>query len=345
MKKHLIVTPTGDMPKDEWIAFRRRGIGASEVGTIMGLNPYKSSLELFHEKISLYPKISIENINMFMGHYQESHIAELWQYWEGSQESVIENYRTGKIIRKCRRSNGYVQNPKYPWLFVSLDRIINKTWQQSDGGKWVMKDDEGALEIKTISGYESNKWESGIPTSHLMQVVTQMLVCEFTFGEIAVLKDGRYLDVYPFEFNQTIADAVIEHTSRFWQRVEKARVVVTQRYEAVKNYNMRLADEKLQELNILEPPPDGSEAYERFMKDKYKKSMAEVGLIPGTEVDRQIALKYLELNEQIKKLEEQKRMYSTQLMARLRDGNKLDFGKNGYVSWRGEPRKFIVKVK
>ena len=48
---NLIYTSTVNMAPDDWLMFRNRGIGASEVGYIMGLSPYKSNVELFYEKI------------------------------------------------------------------------------------------------------------------------------------------------------------------------------------------------------------------------------------------------------------------------------------------------------
>lgn len=335
MNKDLIFTSTKDWDKDKWLRFRKDGIGASEVGTVLGLNPYKSACELWHEKLDPEPKYSIESINQFMGHYDEEKVADLWQYWDGSPESVVSNYRAGRIVRKCRRVNGYIQNPKYPWLFVSLDRIINKLAT----GK------EGALEIKTINSHEADKWEAGIPMSHVVQLADQMLVCEFDFGELAVLKDGRDFQVYPFEVRETIATVIVERTKDFWGTVQEGRMIATQKYHAVREHNMRAANEYQAKLDMLEPEPDGSEAYERFMKEKFKKSMAEVGVIAGTDDQLQLAKTYKELHEKMKAMEEEQRKVSNELKRAIADKNKLDFGKAGFVSWAGDPRRFSVKLK
>lgn len=335
MKSHLIVTPTANMDKMEWLRFRKRGIGASEVGTVMGLNTYKSALELFYEKLKPMPEMTIENIHQFMGHYSEDYIADLWQYWEGSQESVIANYRAGKVVRRCRKSNAYVNNSKYPWLFVSLDRIINK----GELGK------EGALEIKKISGYEAKKWIANIPTYYLFQLQDQILVCEFDYGELAVLQDGTYFDVYQFERNEVITSAIIERTKDFWYRIEKARMIETQRYHALQNFNMKLAEELLHELHLIEPEPDGTEACERYLKERYRTSMAEVGLITGTEEDYGFAERYKAASDKINELEAERRLCANHLKMRIREGRKIDFGKRGYVQWTGEPRRLLVKTK
>ncbi|MDU4479989.1 YqaJ viral recombinase family protein, partial [Clostridium sp.] len=45
-----ILTNTKDMTNEEWLEWRKKGIGGSDVATICGLNKYKSALELWMEK-------------------------------------------------------------------------------------------------------------------------------------------------------------------------------------------------------------------------------------------------------------------------------------------------------
>src|SRR5699024_10970679 len=159
MKSHIILTSTKDMSHQDWLGFRKRGLGASETGKVMGLSEYSSSIEVFNEKTAQGLDYQVENIAMFMGKYDEDKVADLWTYWEGTEESLIRNYSLGKRVRKMRRINAYAQNPKYPWLFVSLDRIINKG--SSPNGE------EAALELKTINGWNADKWIAGIPPEYL----------------------------------------------------------------------------------------------------------------------------------------------------------------------------------
>ena len=335
MKKKILLSTTQGMSKDVWLKFRTRGIGASEVGTILGLNQYKASIELFYEKVMPGGEDNFENMARFMGHYDEDKVADLWQYWDKTEESIVTNYRAGRVIRKCQRVNAYAQNPDYPWLFVSLDRKINK-------GE---RGEEGALEIKTINGYEADKWETGIPPAYIVQVMTQLLVCEFTFGELAVMRDGRKFEVYPFEFNQAIAQQIIERTKEFWDKVVEGRKIMTQKFEAVSNHNMRLVQSLQHELEALEPAPDGSEAYAKFLKEKFKRSLAEEGLVKGDDVHLAHAVFHKEIKGKIKLLEADALLYENLLKRKIGDKNKLDFGANGYVSWQGNPRRFSNKVK
>lgn len=54
MRKYLdanIIENTKDMPKDEWLMKRKCGIGGSDASSILGLNPYRSSMAVYIEKI------------------------------------------------------------------------------------------------------------------------------------------------------------------------------------------------------------------------------------------------------------------------------------------------------
>ena len=324
------------MSNDQWLAYRTSGLGASEISTILGLNPYKSSIELFYDKIGINPRYNYENIAMFMGKFHEHSVGVLWQYWEGSEESVIANYSAGKIIRKCQRVNAYVRNPKFPHIFVSLDRKINK-----HGNKG-----EGALEIKTISGYESRKWESGIPPSHIIQLQTQIMVCEFDYGELAVQTDGRAFSVFPFVTMPEVQETIANKVANFWEAVLSARKLVNAKVEAERNFNLKLAGELQAEIEVFEPAPDGSEAYKNYLKEKYKNPTTSEKL--GGIQELEVARKAKKVKEQIKDLKKEQTLSENILKKALGDVQALDFGTNGRVSWKSDingTRRFINNVK
>lgn len=335
MNKKLTLIPTSGMTREDWLAYRFTGIGASEVGTVLGLDDYKSSLELYYEKIGDVNRPSIENMAMFIGKEQEDFIAKLWTYWDGSEETTIENWRRNTPVRKCQRVRAYVRNPDFPWLFVSLDRKINKTKFH----------DEGSLELKTIGGFEMNKWEFDIPPKYVAQVTTQMLVCMFKFGELALFQDGRRFSVLPFEINQNICDQIIRITGDFWNRVAKAKEFVAQKYIGVAQYNQRLVDDCNAEIDKLAPEPDGSLAYAEFMKEKYLNP--KFNERQGTEEELTWARQALTTKAQVDGLLRDAQLYENRLKDAMKDHEILDFGPAGRVYWMDskQGRRFSNKVK
>jgi predicted phage-related endonuclease len=338
MKSHLILTPTANMSEAEWHSFRfMNGLGASDIGCVLGLTAsWKSPIELWYQKLDPALCRQEENIFMFFGTEQEEWICDKYQYWEGTTKSMMDNFRAGKIIRKVQRVNAYVQNPQFPWLFVSLDRKINK---DANG-------EEGLLEAKWISGWVANKFVGGIPPSHMAQVQTQLLVTEITHGDLATVVDGHSYDVYGFKPDNEIADIIVDRTKDFWDRVLAGRIIVTQIHEATINYNGKLKQKLEADLAALEPALIGGEAEETFLKDKYKKSLDKsIGVVKGTDEDLKVARGLKDIKEQIKELTEQASLKENILKRKIGEGVALDFGKQGKVSWQGNPRRFSNQIK
>lgn len=324
------------MSQDDWLAYRYTGIGASEVGTILGLDPYKSSIELYYDKIGQNNRFNFENLAMFLGKEQEDFIATMWQHWEDTTDSMIRNYRAGKIIRKCQRVNAYVRNPEYPWLFVSLDRKINK-----HAGRG-----EGSLEIKTMNSYESEKWEAGIPPRYVVQLQTQMLVCRFLYGEMAIMVDNRRFDVFPFDKNDSICEGIIARTKDFWDKVQDGITLENKRFEAERNFNFKTVMECQKEIDARAPAPDGSLAYAQFLSSRFKQPNYLERFGSSIELDH--AKQQLALADEIKLLENKKLFFENQLKSAMGDYQVLNFGSDGKVYWTKTAaghRTFRNKIK
>lgn len=338
MKSKLTLIPTTGMSRDEWLSYRHTGLGASEVGTVLGLDDYTSSLELYYYKIGEVPKFDTESMASFMGREQEDLIARLWQYWEGTEDSMIRNFRAGRVVRKCARVNAYVRNPAFPWLYVSLDRKINKYDERG----------EGTLELKTINGWEADKWESGLPPKYVTQVQTQIGVCEFGWGEMALLQDGRRMNVLPLDVSDTIFNHVVVTTKRFWDKVEEGRKLVNEKYKCLVEFNHRRVEELTAEIDKLAPEPDGTLAYANYLKERFNKpSNLER---EGTEEEFSAAIYQRDAADRLKEIQEQKLLHENVLKAAM--GNSvqiLNFGPvRGKVYWSNYAngnRVFRNKIK
>ena len=57
--KRLISTV--GLSREEWLGWRRMGIGGSDVSVIAGVNPYRSIYELWEDKMGLRNPEEIEN--------------------------------------------------------------------------------------------------------------------------------------------------------------------------------------------------------------------------------------------------------------------------------------------
>ncbi len=350
MKKEIIRHSTLEMSKEQWLAFRANGIGGSEMGVVLGLSPYQSSTELFFKKVFGGSEFE-ENEAMHWGSALEDLIADRWQYWETDAPTMIQNYKAQRIIRKCRRVNAYLINPKWPHIFCSLDRefrhAVFEGTVRYDQPEVELKKvlEDAVLEIKNISGYTSKQWESGIPPSYVVQLQTYLLVTETNYGEIALLRDGRYMEVIPFERSETICNQIIKKSTDFWQRVLAARDIV--RDTGALDYNdlQFKGDEYRKRFTELEPEPDGSVSYEDFLSRRFK---AEPLTVAGLDDQLTDAYGYIAAGLQIKEVEEKQREYSNRMKQYMQNAEVMDFGLRGKVTWKENAkgsRVFNVKIK
>lgn len=314
----LIRVSTVDMPKSEWLKFRDNGIGASEIATVMGLNQYKSAHQLFYEKVEGAPEQE-DSIAMFMGRYNEDSIADLWQYWESDQLTMMKNYSEKRIVRKCRKINAYLINPEFPHLFASLDRVINKNGT----------DKEQALELKTISAFSSDQWIAGIPPQYIVQLQQQLLVSGLEEGELCILKDGRYMEVYSFSRNEEIIKNIIEQSTLFWNNVLEARKLLKQDLP----------------FEHLEPEIDNIEAYKDYLNEKFTATAQKA---EATDEIFYTGLEYMKCNEDEKALKTEKTRLTNIIKAHMGNASLIDFGAAGKITWNENAagnRTMLIKLK
>jgi predicted phage-related endonuclease len=330
MKSGLIVT-RHEAGSPEWEKYRTGYLNSSEAASILGLSQYKCSLEVFHEKTGGKDRWKEDNEAMFHGRHQEAYIAKCWQHYDpGDPGAYILNYENEKIIRKCRSLNGSVVNPDYPWLSGSVDRLINKGSVHPLTGEIFAN--EAVLEIKTISGYEARKWDIEFPPAYLIQLHLYMIILEVEYGEIAVLRDGRYLSVYPIDKRQDLCDRILDETYKFWyEKVVPAKHIRKEMEQTSAIHELQRLEAQLQ---LLEPPPDTSEAYREYLS---KRELEEDVELKG-EAEHLIAAQCLKEVQAMKKLiEEKENLYKSTLMKALidtgcdtmtLDGGKISYRKN-----------------
>ena len=245
----------------EWHKARKDYITASEIGACMGLNPYMCAAELFHRKLGLMPDgDGLENQYTYWGHQLEQVIASAWECHNGENDS----YLLGVKHRKAKDVGGFYTCKELPFLAATPDKMADKsgfkTYIDDDGN---MQNEpltqDFPLELKTISKYAKDTWESGIPVYYLCQVHAQMLVTNTDYCELVLLVDGRQLEIYPIHRSEELVDMIIAKCTEFWNKLQEAK-------ELLKD---GVTDEVMKEISKLEPPAEGTESYADFLKKKF----------------------------------------------------------------------------
>ena len=327
--------PTANLPYDEWVALRKtlvyKGmVGGSDASTLLGLNPWTSKITRWNQSVGTANIKNIDNEVMFHGRLLEDYVADLWQYWTGDPIEMIDNYQSKNKLRKSIRRNSIFINEKYPFLFANIDRQITSHDEMS--GK-------GVLEIKTISGYNADKWEGGIPPYYIAQIQLYMLVLEYEYGQFAFLKDGRHMDVFTVEANQNIQETILIEGEKFYNSVQEARGLIDTDFRVLND------NEAYRLVSHLEPNVEDEYKVDldQFLSFKHKAMLDRVKIDSDEELT-ELTQQYIKFREEEKVAKSGKQLAMQQIKQILlhRGAQEVDFGDSGKIVWG---KTFNVRYK
>ena len=46
-----VLTPTAGLTHEEWLEFRRNGIGGSDAACVLGISPFRTGVDLYYDKL------------------------------------------------------------------------------------------------------------------------------------------------------------------------------------------------------------------------------------------------------------------------------------------------------
>lgn len=322
--------PTNNLSETEWQELRsklvREGmVGGSDASTILGINKYKSAINLYYQAMAEASLPNRMNGAMLHGKQLEKYVADCWQYFDGTEEGWVENTLRDNKIKRYSKVNAILINDKYPFLFANVDAKIKL--HPVYGKK------PGILEVKTISGYSADSYEGGIPPGYLFQLQHYLLVTGYKWGEIVYLKDGRELGCLTFEADKELQDRIIEAAYEYYQRVRNSRELIA---------FSSSEEEKQKILNAFEPPADSTMAFNHFISEKHKARENEV-VMHGTADHEELANEYVIANEEVTSAEENKRLLQNKLKQIMEhEGASVMLLPNGgKITWR---KQFNVKL-
>lgn len=183
-----VLAKTLEMPRDEWLELRRKGIGGSDAAAIVGLDRWRSAFDVYADKVGLKQE-EPDNEAMRQGRDLEGYVA--------SRFAEV----TGK---KVRRRNAILQHPEYPHIIANIDR-------------WVVGENAG-LECKTTSVLNRAKFSQGeFPPSYYVQCMHYMAVTGAERWYLAVLVLNKAFHVFTIERDEAEIAALVQAEKHFWE--------------------------------------------------------------------------------------------------------------------------------
>lgn len=162
--------------KEDWLKGRAKGNGASDIGSILEVNPWKSKVELWEEKVGRRQPKDLSNVESVQRGIREEPIIRA-AFIADHPEFIVEHYPFDILKLKT-----------HPYIQASLDGELlymggNANLERQYG---IVPGMRGVLEIKTGS-YSTqrylNEWTTpAVPRHYFPQVCQQLLVTGWDFA-------------------------------------------------------------------------------------------------------------------------------------------------------------------
>ena len=196
--------------REEWLADRKRGIGASESAAICGVSRWSDPVKLWEEKCGLREAKDLSGVDYVQdGVRAEGPLGDLFA-------AVHPEYRLEK------RPFDMLYQSERPWLYATLDGELTD----------VSTGEHGILEIKKhviLGRNDMREWDGRIPSHYYTQICHQFLATGFDFAwlyALLVLWNGKSeLREYYFlpKDCQGDMDTILETEEEFWGCVQNKR--------------------------------------------------------------------------------------------------------------------------
>ena len=193
--------------REDWLATRSIGIGASEAAAAVGQSPWQTPIELWQLKSGIIaPKDLSGNDAVEQGNRMEPVLRDF--YMATHREYTLDYHPFDIIFQE-----------ELPWLFATLDGELT-----DENGRC------GILEIKTATPNGKagwGKWSEGkLPQNYYIQTLHQMLATGYEFVRLFAALYSMNGDITLREYEIERADSeedmawLLDQEKAFWAKVK-----------------------------------------------------------------------------------------------------------------------------
>lgn len=202
----LILVDTENLPRDEWLEWRRKGIGGSDAATIIGVSPFSTARDLYYDKLNIVSAVDEENnwVQKEIGHLLEDLVAKIF-----SKKTEYPVYQVKKMF----------YHPLYPYMLADVDYFV-----RLPDGKTAI------LEIKTTNYNATGNWwldgKEAVPVNYEIQGRHYMAVTNIDKVYYCCLYGNTEDEVIirSIDRDEAYEDLIITLEGDFWQNNVLAKV-------------------------------------------------------------------------------------------------------------------------
>ena len=237
----------------EWLNYRRSGIGGSDAGAIAGLNPYKSSISVYLDKTG-----QIEPVEQTDA-----------MYWGTVLEKVVADEFTTRTNLIVRKNNTILRSEEYPFMIANIDRVVAGVQE--------------GLECKTTNVFNKDLWKNGsIPDVYMAQVQHYMAVTGYQAWWVAVLIGGNDFRYKRVERDDEFINLLVQLEQNFWCNHVEPQIMPEVDGSSASNEIINKMFPETTKNSIIKLPDDAKTLIESFLEnsalaDKYSTLKDECG--------------------------------------------------------------------
>lgn len=181
--------------KDAWLEKRKHYITGTDAGKLIGVSPYGGKFAVWLDKTGRAAPV-VETPAMKAGKKFESAILQMYAEEMNCKLEHVDGYQ----LITC---------DKYPRLGASLD-----------GWNHDLQIPVDAKNIKWKNEKWGDAWTDQFPEYYKAQLQVQMMVTGATFAHLAVMFSGQDFFIYSMEYDEDMAQKILDATEEFWPFVE-----------------------------------------------------------------------------------------------------------------------------
>lgn len=187
-------------------AERQSGLGGSDLGAILGLNPFRTPFQVWEEKTG--------RAEPFAGNLQT-------RFGQHAEQFVADEYcqRTGNRVQ---RFTSLLRHHSAP-VIGHVDRLVIPDGAKIAAWRQEIRTDRG-LEAKTahaLAAHRGDDWgdEGGdqIPASYLIQCQTYLELTGCAHWDLAVLFGNSDFRIYHLHRDPELGEYLVDEASRWWR--------------------------------------------------------------------------------------------------------------------------------
>jgi putative phage-type endonuclease len=195
MTFHGVALPA--LTRDEWLAERRNGLGASDVPALLGLSPYSTPWQVWVSKVTDAP---------------DSDPSEAMEWGLALEDAILTRWADRERLFVGHRAEAW-RHPEYKWARATPDGLLFTDPDDDDAEPWAVVD------VKNVrSG--ADEWDRGdtVPPYIVAQVQWQMFVTGLDRGFVVALIGGNRLHVHELEADPAAHAEMFQVSQEWWDR-------------------------------------------------------------------------------------------------------------------------------